>query len=127
MVVWCDIPVVVPTVTGNTDVKYFKSNIQPKCVVKKGRMFCFAALLVAPAVANVQFTIMHFNDFHSRIDPDSETHNWCDTWAMDSGMLPTSLLGMFPENVNLPSYKCMQWDVIYLTSIVALEYCFRWC
>lgn len=48
-------------------------------------MMLMAVLLAVPAMANVQFTIMHFNDFHSRIDPDSETHNWCDTWAVDAG------------------------------------------
>ncbi|GMH42543.1 hypothetical protein BSKO_10462 [Bryopsis sp. KO-2023] len=53
--------------------------------VSPTRFFFLAAVLLPLAAANVKFTVLHFNDFHARIEPDDETHTWCDERAMDSG------------------------------------------
>lgn len=47
---------------------------------------CVLALSCVQHVAgNVKFVIMHFNDFHARIEPEDEYHGGCDQWKKDSG------------------------------------------
>ena len=36
-----------------------------------------AALAATGVEAYTKFVILHFNDFHARIDPDSEGHGYC--------------------------------------------------
>lgn len=34
---------------------------------------------------NTTFTILHFNDVHSRVEPDGEFHGTCHDWALNAG------------------------------------------
>jgi len=42
-------------------------------------------LSVEQVAANVHFVIMHFNDFHARIEPEDEYHGSCQQWMRDAG------------------------------------------
>lgn len=33
----------------------------------------------------MKFTILHFNDFHARVEPDDEYHGFCHTWSQQQG------------------------------------------
>lgn len=43
-------------------------------------------VLLARAVVAAKFKILHFNDYHSRVEPDNKDHGYCDYWAEQKGV-----------------------------------------